>query len=57
MHKLTNFTHQYLKLFEMVTFGRRKSFLDFYLVCNRFSFKIVRQILQKLEMVIFGNFK
>ena len=41
MHKLTNFRNQYLKLFEMVAFGREKSFLDFYLVYNRFCFKIL----------------
>ena len=38
----------------MVTFGRKKSFLDFYLVYNRFCFKILQPIQQKLEMVIFG---
>ena len=56
MHKLTNFRHQYLlKLFEIVTFSRKKSFLDFNLVYNRFCFKILRSIEQKLEMVIFGQ--
>ena len=57
MYKLTNFRHQYfLKLFEMVTSGRKKSFLDFYLVPNRICFIILRPIQQKLEMVIFGQF-
>ena len=45
MHELTDFSHQYLKLFELVTFGR-KSFLDFYLVNNRF--KNLRPMPQKL---------
>ena len=55
MHKFTNFRDQYLKLFEIVIFGRKKSFLDFYLVCNRFCFKILRPLQQNLEMVIFGQ--
>ena len=35
-------TSIYLKLFEIekVTFGKNKSFLDFYLLCNRFCVKI-----------------
>ena len=40
----------------MVTFGRKKNLLDFYLVYNRFFFKILRPIQQKLEMVIFEQF-
>ena len=55
MHKLTNFRDQYLKLFEIFIFGRKKSFLDFYLVYNRFCFKILRPLQQNLEMVIFGQ--
>ena len=46
-----------MKLFEMVTFGRKKSFLDLYLVYNRFRFKILWPIQQKLEMAIFDNFE
>ena len=45
-----------LKLFEIVTFGRKKSFLDFHVVYNRFCFKVLPPIQQKLEMVIFDNF-
>ena len=44
-----------LKLFEMFTFGK-ESFLEFYLVYNRFCFKILRKIQQKLEVVIFRQF-
>ena len=56
MHMLTNFRHQFfLKLFGIVTFARKKSFLDFHLVYNCFCFKILRTIQQKLEMVIFGQ--
>ena len=40
----------------MVTFGRKEIFLDFYLVYNRFSFKILQTIQQKLEKVTFGQF-
>ena len=54
MHKLTSFRHQYLKLFEIVTFGSGKSFLDFHLVYNE-CFKIWRPMQQKLQMVIFGQ--
>ena len=53
MHKFTNF-YLYLKVFEIVTFGSKKSFLDFHLVYNR-CFKILRPVQQKLEMVIFGQ--
>ena len=52
MHQLTNFRHQYRKLFEIVTFGRKKNFLDFHVVYSRFSLKIFRPMQQKLEMVI-----
>ena len=58
MHKFPNFkTVITLKLLEMVTFSREKSFLDFCLVYNRFCFKFLQPIHQKLEMVIFGHFK
>ena len=40
----------------MVTFGREKSFLDFYLVYNRFRFKILRPIQQMLEMVFLDSY-
>ena len=40
----------------MVTFGKEKSFLDFYLVYKRFCFKILGPIQQKLKMAkLFWN--
>ena len=57
MHKLTNFRHQDIKLFEMVTFGRKKNFLDSSLVYNRFCFQILRPTQQKLELAVFGHFE
>ena len=39
----------------MVTFSRMESFLDFYLVQNRFCLKVLRPIQQKLEFAIFGQ--
>ena len=39
----------------MVTFGGRKSFLDFCLVYNRFCYKVLRPIENKLELAPFGK--
>ena len=40
-------------MFEIVTFGRMKSFLNFHLVYKSFRFKILRPMQQKLEMILF----
>ena len=45
-----------MKLFELITFDTEESFLDFYQIYNRFCFKILRPIQQKLDMVNFGQF-
>ena len=40
----------------MVTFGPKKTFVDFYVVYNHFCLQNLRPIQQKLEMAIFVQF-
>ena len=53
MHKLTNYTSTSLKLFEMVNFGRKKSFFRFLSSLQSFLFQNFATNTAKVKIVHF----